>query len=99
MLKLHSDNISATQFRVVTERVKPVNCARPFLVRVLILQAITPSAKKWSGYARLEKMDGESRYVQTCTFKKSRAFVNVIVDIRFESINACTVQKAVARIP
>ena len=31
--------------------------------------------------------------------KKSRAFVNVIVDIRFESINACTVQKAVARIP
>ena len=31
--------------------------------------------------------------------KKSRAFVNVIVDIRFESINACTEQKAVARIP
>ena len=31
--------------------------------------------------------------------KKSRAFVNVIVDIRFESINACVVQKDVARIP
>ena len=31
--------------------------------------------------------------------EKSRAFVNVIVDIRFESINTCTVQKAVVRIP
>ena len=53
MLKLHSDNILATQFRVVTEQVRPVNCARPFLVWALILQVITPSAKKWSGYARL----------------------------------------------
>ena len=31
--------------------------------------------------------------------KKSRAFVKVIVDIRYEVINACTEQKAVARIP
>ena len=28
----------------------------------------------------------ESCYVQTCTFKKSCAFINVIVDIQFESM-------------
>ena len=29
----------------------------------------------------------ESCYVKRCTFKKSRAFVNVIIDIRFESVH------------
>ena len=34
---------------VVTERVRSVNCTRPFLVQVLIL----PCIKQWSGYVRL----------------------------------------------
>ena len=52
-----------------------------------------------SRYVQTCTFKKESCYVQTCTLKKPRAFVNVIVDIRFESSNACMEQKAVARIP
>ena len=40
-----------------------VNCVRTILVQVLILQAITPCAKKWSGYARLSGTGSYGRLV------------------------------------